>query len=35
MMRTILHDWSDARATDILRNTRAAIGTASFMSDTW
>jgi O-methyltransferase domain len=28
MMRTILHDWSDERTTDILRNTRAAIGTA-------
>jgi hypothetical protein len=27
LMRTILHDWSDERATDILGNTRAAIGT--------
>lgn len=33
VMRTILHDWSDERATEILRNTRAAIGTASYMSD--
>lgn len=27
-MRTILHDWSDERATEVLRNTRAAIGTS-------
>jgi hypothetical protein len=26
MMRTILHDWSDERAAEILRNTRTAIG---------
>jgi hypothetical protein len=26
-MRTILHEWSNERATDILRNTCAAIGT--------
>ena len=33
VMRTILHDWSDERATDILRNTRVAIGALSFPSE--
>ena len=34
-MRTILHDWSDERATYILRNARAAIGSTLRRCITW